>query len=149
TVSTSSTGGTAPYMSPEQLRGEPATARSDIFSFGVLLYECLTGRLPFRGETPIDVLHAILREPYPALHTLLPDIAPEWERLIDRCLLKSAEQRCASMDEVLDALRRIAAPSLRPERSLAVLYFANLSGNQEDQYFRDGMTEDIITDLSK
>lgn len=149
TLTTNSTGGTVPYMSPEQLRGEPATARSDIFSFGVLLYECLTGRLPFQGETPIDVLHAILREPYPPLRTLLPDISPEWERVIDRCLMKSAEQRCASMDEVLDALRRIAAPSLRPQKSLAVLYFANLSGNKEDEYFRDGMTEDIITDLAK
>jgi serine/threonine protein kinase/Flp pilus assembly protein TadD len=144
-----SIGGTVPYMSPEQLRGEAAGARSDIFSFGVLLYECLTGRLPFRGETSIDILHAILRTPHTPLRSFLPDISPQWETLIDRCLAKSIEQRCASMQEVLDALGRIAAPILRPERSLAVLYFANLSGDKEDEYFRDGMTEDIITEISK
>src|SRR5713101_9897000 len=144
-----STGGTVPYMSPEQLRGEPTDARSDIFSFGVLLYECLTGRLPFRGETSIDVLHAILQAPHTPLRAVLPDIGPEWERLVDRCLAKSAMQRCASMEEVLDALRRIAAPVLRPEKSVAVLYFANLSGDKEDEYFRDGMTEDISTELTK
>jgi non-specific serine/threonine protein kinase len=144
-----STGGTVPYMSPEQLRGEPAEARSDIFSLGVLLYECLTGRLPFRGETSIDILHAILRTPHTPLRALLPDISPEWEKLIDRCLVKSVEQRCSSMDEVLDALRHMDAPSLEPERSLAVLYFANLGGDKQDEYFRDGMTEDIITEIAK
>ena len=149
TSTQNSTGGTVPYMSPEQLRGEPADARSDIFSFGVLLYECLTGRLPFRGETSIDVLHAILRTPHAPLHTLLRDVSPEWEKLVDRCLAKSPEQRCASMGEVLDALRRVAAPALRAEKTVAVLYFANPSGNKEDEYFRDGMTEDIITELAK
>lgn len=142
-------GGTIPYMSPEQLRGEHANARSDIFSFGVLLYECLTGRVPFSGETSIDVLHAILRAPHPPLRSLLPEVSPEWERLIDRCLAKSVEERCASMEEVLDALRRVATPALQPEKSVAVLYFENLSGAEEDEYFRDGMTEDVITELAK
>jgi serine/threonine protein kinase/Flp pilus assembly protein TadD len=148
------TGGTVPYMSPEQLRGEPVDARSDIFSFGVLLYECLTGRVPFQGETSIDILYAILRAPYMPLRTLVPQIDPEWEKLIDRCLAKSPAQRFASMEEVLkelgqmDTLGRIPLPQ-RPEKSIAVLYFANLSGNQEDEYFRDGMTEDIITELTK
>lgn len=142
-------GGTFPYMSPEQLRGGPANARSDIFSFGVLLYECLTGRLPFRGETSIDTLHAILRTPHTPLRSFLPEISQEWEQLIDRCLAKPPEHRCASMQEVQEALRRIAAPALRPENSLAVLYFENLSGAKEEEYFRDGMTEDVITELAK
>ena len=142
-------GGTIPYMSPEQLRGDHANAQSDIFSFGVLLYECLTGRLPFSGDTSIDVLHAILRAPHPPLRSLLPEISPELERLIDRCLAKSAEQRYASMEEVLNALRRITASASPPQKSLAVLYFENLSGAEEDEYFRDGMTEDVITELAK
>jgi non-specific serine/threonine protein kinase len=142
-------GGTVPYMSPEQVRGEPADARSDIFSFGVLLYECVSGRLPFCGETSIDVLHAILRDPHRPLRALLPDISPEWEHLVSRCLAKAAGQRCASIDEVLESLRGLAAQSARLEKSLAVLYFSNLSGEKEDEYFRDGMTEDIITELAK
>ena len=144
-----STGGTVPYMSPEQLRGDPTDARSDIFSFGVLLYECLSGRLPFRGETSIDTLHSILRQPLTPLRSLAPDITPEWERLVAQCLEKSPEQRFRSMQTVLDALQRIAAPAARAEKSLAVLYLENLSGAKEDEYFRDGITEDVTNELSK
>lgn len=142
-------GGTIPYMSPEQLRGQRASVQSDIFSFGIVLYECLTGRLPFRGETSIDVRHAILRTPHTPLHSLLPEISLELETLIDRCLAKSVEQRWASMEEVLDGLRNIATLPLQPEKSLAVVYFENLGGAKEDEYFRDGMTEDVITELAK
>jgi len=143
------TGGTVPYMSPEQLRGDPTDARSDIFSYGVMLYECLTGRLPFPGETSIDIMQAILRQPPAPLRNLVPDISTEWEQLIGRCLAKSPEQRPRSMGEVLEALKRVAAPAPRSEKSLAVLYFENLSGSKEDEYFRDGITEDLITELLK
>ena len=155
TTTQNTTGGTVPYMSPEQLRGEPVDARSDIFSFGVLLYESLTGRLPFQGETSIDILYAILRSPYTPLRTLVPEIDTEWETLIDRCLAKSPGQRWASMEEILKSFEQwsapghIATPLQRPDKSIAVLYFANLSTNKEDEYFRDGMTEDIITELTK
>jgi serine/threonine protein kinase/Flp pilus assembly protein TadD len=144
-----STGGTVPYMSPEQLRGEPTDFRSDIFSFGVLLFECLSGRLPFQGETTIDILHSILRDPPTPLRRLIPDISPEWEQLTERCLAKDPAQRFHSMAEVLEALQRAAQPALQTEKSIAVLYFENLSGATEEEYFRDGMTEDIITELSK
>jgi serine/threonine protein kinase/Flp pilus assembly protein TadD len=142
-------GGTVAYMAPERIRGETSDARSDVFSFGVVLYQCLTGRTPFAGETAVDVLHATLRSPHVPLRSLLPDIDSGWERLVDACLVKSPAQRCASMQEVIEALDRLSAPSQRPEKSIAVLYFANLSGNRDDEYFRDGMTEDIITELTK
>ncbi|HKZ51962.1 MAG TPA: protein kinase, partial [Candidatus Acidoferrales bacterium] len=143
------TGGTVPYMSPEQLRGEATDARSDIFSFGAMVYECLTGRLPFRGETSIDILHAILRGAPTPLRSLVPEISPEWQELLERCLAKSPEQRFQAMGEVLEALKGVGAPAAPAEKSLAVLYFENLSRSEEDEYFRDGITEDIIIELSK
>ena len=142
-------GGTVEYMAPERIRGEAGDQRSDIFSFGVLLYECLTGRPPFRGETAVDVLHAILHSPHIPLRSASPGVDAAWERVIGRCLAKAPAQRFPSMQEVLDALDRLSAPAPAPEKSIAVLYFANLSGNKEDEYFRDGMTEDIQTELTK
>jgi serine/threonine protein kinase len=144
-----STGGTVPYMPPEQLRGEATDARSDIFSFGVLLYQSLTGRLPFPGETAIDILHAILRQPPTPLRSLVPDVPADWEQLVERCLAKAPEQRFASMQEVSDALAALTADAKPAEKSVAVLYFENLSPAKEDEYFRDGMTEDIITEMLK
>ena len=149
TATQATTGGTVPYMSPEQLRGDPTDARSDIFSFGVLVYECLAGRLPFRGETAIDIMQAILRQAPTPLRSVVPDISSDWERLVERCLAKRPEQRPQSMAEVLEALKRVAAPAARAEKSLAVLYFENISGSKEEEYFRDGVTEDIIVELSK
>ncbi|HSC78018.1 MAG TPA: protein kinase [Candidatus Acidoferrales bacterium] len=150
TAGQASTGGTVPYMAPEQLRGEEASAASDIFSFGVLLYECLSGRLPFRGDTAIDVLHAILHETPATLRRVAPSVPPAWEQLIDRCLAKQPNQRTQSMSEVLQLLDRIdTAPAEPDEKSVAVLYFQNLSRAQEDEYFRDGITEDVITELLK
>ncbi|HSC78017.1 MAG TPA: serine/threonine-protein kinase, partial [Candidatus Acidoferrales bacterium] len=123
TAGQASTGGTVPYMAPEQLRGEEASAASDIFSYGVLLYECLSGRLPFRGDTAIDVLHAILHETPATLRRVAPSVPPAWEQLIDRCLAKSPTQRVQTMNEVLQLLDRVDAPAESDEKSLAVLYF--------------------------
>jgi non-specific serine/threonine protein kinase len=149
TVTLWSTGGTVPYMSPEQLRGEPTDARGDIFSYGVVLYECLTGRLPFSGKSSVDIMHAILHQPPTPLRTLVPDISPDWERFVDRCLAKSAEKRFRTMEEVVEYLPSGAVRTPHAEKSVAVLYFEHLGGAKDDEYFRDGMTEDVITELSK
>ncbi len=145
------TGGTIPYMAPELLRGETADARSDIFAFGVLLYECLAGRLPFRGDTPIDTLHAILHQPATPLRSLVREAPAEWEQFLERCLDKSPSRRFPSMTDLRAALNRMTAQAAAPraEKSLAILYFENAGGAKDDEYLRDGITEDIITEISK
>ncbi len=151
-----STGGTVPYMPPEQLRGETTDARGDVFSFGATLYECLSGAQPFPGETAVDVMHAILHSEPTPLRTHRPELAAAWGDLVGRCLQKQSAQRFGSMGEVLEALVALgsaAAPAraaeAKAERSVAVLYFENLSRSAEDEYFRDGITEDVITEISK
>jgi len=112
-----------------KLRGEPTDARSD-FSPSVSSLRMLVRQLPFRGETSIDISHAILRQPHASLRILLPDISPEWSSSLTVAWLKSAEQRCVSMEEVLDTLFRITAPA-SGRRNPCGVYFANLSGDRE------------------
>jgi TolB-like protein/Tfp pilus assembly protein PilF len=189
--------GTIGYMSPEQARGLPADARSDLFAFGVVLYEMLSGRRAFQGETSSDTLAAILtKDPSP-----LPSVTPPGlDRIVRRCLEKRPEDRFSTAHDVALALeavstsgepapadlrlaawltrqRRVAwialsgilvlavagvlvlkfkyaSPSTGAAgpgqiRSIAVLPLANLSGDTSQEYFSDGMTEELITHLSK
>jgi serine/threonine protein kinase len=155
--------GTPAYMSPEQARGADVDARADIFSFGLLLYEALTGQRPFdRGSWP-DTIAAVLRDPVPPLPAGATGLAPgalsTLQRLLDRCLAKDAAGRPTSMAEVvgeLDAIRRMAesggAHSGSPaadDASIVVLPFDNLSPDPDNAYFADGLTEEIIADLSR
>lgn len=146
--------GTAAYMSPEQAAGRPVDARSDIFSFGVLLYEMLCGRRAFREETPISTMGAILhKEPKP-LHEIAPGVPAELEAVVARCMAKKPAERFQCMLEVREALKkapgRAAAAAAEPEGpSLAVLPFANLSGDKENEYFSDGLAEEILIALSQ
>jgi serine/threonine-protein kinase len=93
--------GTPAYMSPEQLNGQPIDHRSDLFSFGILLYELCTGRRPFTGDSTMAVISSILRDAPPAVGTLRPDLPPELGRLVRHCLEKDSKQRVQSAQDLL------------------------------------------------
>ena len=162
-----STMGTVAYMSPEQARGEITDARTDLFSFGTVLYQMTTGLQPFKGDTTAVVFDSILnRDPAP-VDQVNQSLPPELSRIIVQALEKDRDLRYQSATDLKTALKRLkrdldsgrhsgeSSPMLsRPpqqlhEHSIAVLYFENLSGMKEDEYLRDGITEDITTELSK
>jgi eukaryotic-like serine/threonine-protein kinase len=137
--------GTCAYMAPEQAEGRAVDARSDLFSFGAVLYEMLSGRRAFAGPSNLATLTAVLHnEPAP-----LGGGAPaELERIVMRCLRKNPEEQYASACEVKQALEEAAlTPASLP--SIAVLPFANLSADKENEYFSDGLAEDIIDALTR
>ena len=196
---TDSGAGTLPYMSPEQLQGEPADERSDIWAAGTVLYEMATGQSAFHGKTATATADAILHKPVAPPGRVAHELSPRLEDIILKCLEKEAEHRYQSAKELAVDLRRLSAPSsssaarvahpkpwrtlARPAvaglsvsfivialliafnpgwrgrllgrgalpqiRSLAVLPLANLSGDPEQDYFADGMTDALITDLAK
>src|SRR5882724_10223463 len=164
-TSAGATIGTVAYMSPEQARGEITDARTDLFSIGTVLYQMATGILPFQGETSAVVFDAILnRDPTPV--TLLnQSLPPELNRIIGQALEKDRDLRYQIATDLKTALKRLKrdldsgkhaadsgmrrAASTLQDHSIAVLYFENLSGMKEDEYLRDGITEDITTELSK
>lgn len=143
--------GTLAYLAPEQIRGEGAATASDLFSLGVLLHEMVSGKPPFRGETAADLLAAILRQPARPLADLRPDLPRRLDRLIQRCLEKSSAMRPGSASEVkaeLAAIRRGAsAPEPDARRSVAVLPFADMSPEHDQDYFCEGIAEEILNAL--
>jgi len=133
--------GTAAYMSPEQASGKPADPRSDIFSFGAVLYELVSGERAFRGETLVSTLAAVLhKEPEPLAW---PDVA----RIVARCLHKSPADRFQTAAELKAALAQVKVEE--PSPSIAVLPFANLSSDKENEYFSDGLAEEILNALTQ
>ena len=165
--------GTVAYMSPEQARGEELDARSDLFSLGVVLYEMATGSLPFSGSSVAVIFDGILNSAATPATKLNPKLPAILENIFVKTLEKDADLRYQTASELradlkrikrdLDSSRRPAAEKTEPapppsvtaasaapaKKSVAVLYFENLSGAKEDEYLRDGITEDIITELSK
>ncbi|MHC4707345.1 MAG: protein kinase domain-containing protein, partial [Planctomycetota bacterium] len=154
--------GTPAYMSPEQARGQPIDKRSDIWSFGCVLYEMLTGMVLFKGETASDTLANILKtEPN---FQPLPESTPANIRVLLRhCLEKEPHRRLRDMGDIFITLEDTATElqhlTLRtetvetdrtqPTKAIAVLPFENLSNNQEQEYFADGMTDTLIAELGK
>jgi len=135
--------GTAAYMAPEQAQGKPLDERSDIFSFGAVLYEMLTGSRAFGGDSTADVMSAVLRdEPKP-----LPT-SGEISRIVKRCLRKSPADRFQTMAEVKAALEQLSAKHAEPQPSIAVLPFADMSPGKDHEYFSDGLAEEIINALA-
>ena len=209
---TGRTVGTLVYMSPEQIRGESVDHRSDIFSFGVLLYEMLAGKTPFRGDHEASIMYSIINEEPQPISDSIPGILPEFVQFIERILDKDINNRYQSMNDVLTDLysirkktsNTISSPApndryppgsisakyagkqvysnrrsiiggsgialviifavifyfvtdrsedrvnqVRERITIAVLPFNNLSPDPENEYFTDGITEDIIIQLSK
>src|ERR1700678_1307879 len=161
--------GTIAYMSPEQARGEELDARSDLFSLGVVLYEMATGSVPFSGGTSAVIFDGILHSAPVSAKELNSRLPASMENVFGKALEKDTDLRYQTAAELRADLKRIkrdldssrrpateksSSPSVPPaaaakQKSVAVLYFENQSGAKEDEYLRDGITEDVITELSK
>lgn len=159
--------GTVSYMSPEQARGQLTDSRTDLFSLGTVLYQMATGRLPFQGDTSGVIYEAILNRDPVSIVQVNPALPEGFARIVEKALEKDRNMRYQTATDLKTDLIRLkrdldsggkrtadsgesrAGTGKQSMKSVAVLYFENLSGVKEDEYFRDGMTEDIITELSK
>ena len=148
---TGSTVGTAAYMSPEQARGQEVDHRTDIWSLGVVLFEMLTGKLPFQGDHEAAMLYSIVHEePGQVLEHRL-DIPVGLALTVSKALQKEPNERYQSMQEFINDLKGASSPVVqlpKQEKSIVVLPFENLSPDPDQEYFSDGLTEEVISDLS-
>jgi len=145
--------GTAAYMSPEQARGEEVDWRTDIFSFGVMLYELIAGCLPVQKGTAATAAEEALKEQLRSLRSIVPTAHSLLEQIVVRCLQKDPALRFQQMKEVKAALEEVrlgvGPKAAEAAPSIAVLPFANLNADPENEYFSDGLTEELINALSQ
>ncbi|EQB63029.1 MAG: Serine/threonine protein kinase [candidate division Zixibacteria bacterium RBG-1] len=153
---TGTTTGTVAYMSPEQAQGEEVDQRSDIFSLGVVLYEMITNRSPFEGKHSAAIIYSIINETPQPLARFDNTAPTKLQEIVDKVLAKDKGERYQHIDELLADLKRCrkesgqdATATKKDKKGVAVLYFENLSSDPESDYFSAGITEDILTDLSK
>ena len=142
--------GTLSYISPEQLQGRKVDHRTDIWSFGVMLYEMLSGELPFRGEIDQAKIYSILNEAPEPLRISIPE---QLKKVLHGALQKNPQDRYSSMEEVITDLKMVEVESghIRTEKSktsIAVLPFKDMSEDRSQEYFCDGMAEELINALT-
>jgi serine/threonine protein kinase/Flp pilus assembly protein TadD len=157
--------GTVPYMAPEQVRGETLDARTDLFALGVLLYELLAGRRPFTGATFADISSSILRDAPESLAAVRSDLPPDLVRIVTRCLEKEPRNRLQTALDVYNELQHVRralelqsvgsagsgtrSPAASESPSIAILPFVNRGRDEEDEYFADGLADELLTTLAK
>lgn len=155
-----STLGTVAYMSPEQATGREVDHRSDLFSLGVVLYELIAGRTPFKRNNDAATLHAIVSETPEPLARYKSDVAPELQRIVSKTLAKNPAERYQSASDLSADLKTVLRAAETGEYrttgkvalsrpSIAVLPFTNMSADPENEYFSDGLTEELLNVLAK
>ena len=150
---TSSTVGTLAYMAPEQIQGGEVDARSDLFSFGVVMFEMLTGKLPFHGDHEAALMYSIVHEEPESLGKYRADVSAVLTRAVSRLLQKDAEKRYQTAGELLAELKNADAPAATrkgsPVVSIAVLAFEDMSPQKDHDYLCEGLAEEVINALTK
>jgi serine/threonine protein kinase/Tfp pilus assembly protein PilF len=154
---TGSTLGTVSYMSPEQTKGEEADHRSDIWSLGIVMYEMITGQLPFKGDYEQAIVYSILNDEAEPMRKVRNELPMELDLVVRKAMQKDSKERYENLQKLLVDLnslkKKLEANQTedieKPLPSIAVLPFVNMSADPENEYFSDGLAEDLINALSK
>lgn len=149
--------GTPEYMSPEQAEGKKVDESSDLYSLGVILYEMVTGCLPFGGDNPLSIALKHKSEAPPDPKDINPHISENLRQLLLKCLVKDPQKRFRNAEELLKDLKKIEEPEPEPHKkaksgwknSIAVLPFKNISADPEQEYFCEGLSEELINALTQ